>query len=227
MVAAAMVVIFAGASLPSCHGVLVNFEFFPGPDNSLGTPDDIPITATVTHFTTEFAFLDGGVGFVVDSLSGTPDAIGVGGIEDYGNDGDNRVGAARPEIGPTAFSFGPHRYRFVSSLDGLTPALVSDVSLFVGLDANNTATDTIQFFDGLGGLLHTITLPNTPGQTVAYSNPVGIGSILITTTFSVASDDLEYTPLLEPSSSAAPEPSTVALLGLGGLLVLGRRSRQA
>ena len=80
-------------AVPSVFGgtVIVDFTAFPGADNTLGTGDDVALGLTSsssggvqTRFTNEFAFLSGGVGFVVDSLCCTaPQGIGVATIEGH------------------------------------------------------------------------------------------------------------------------------------------------
>jgi hypothetical protein len=204
----------------------ITFSTFPGVDNILGTLDDIVVNApwppsAAVHFTNQYAFLSGGVGVVVDSKPNAQPVNSMLGAIVKNGPANNILVQARPDASPTAFSYGALDFRFVSSLDGLTPSLASIVELDFVTGISAGALNTARFYDESGSLLHTATYTDGTGSNhVSYSHPGGIGRVSITTSFSVATDNFTFTPM------PVPEPSRALLLALGLGPALLRRQRR-
>lgn len=208
---------------------LITFNSFPGPDNQLGTGDDIAIGpgSPAVFFTDQFARLSGGVGFVVDSAVGGNPSLGyvpsLGAVFRLG--GNNLSVTARPDAGPGQFGFGALRYRFVASDDGTTPVTVPQFQFDFIHGIAPGAHNIAGFYDSGGSLLNAILFiddfANNPR--ISYANPVGIARVDIFTTFSVATDNLVI-------PGAVPEASTWAALvavSLAGLWQARRQVRSA
>jgi MYXO-CTERM domain-containing protein len=198
------------------HASTINFNAFPGPDNTLGTADDVPVNATssaAVQFTTQFSQLAGGTGVLFDSLN--PVNLGVGAITKIGS--TYILVDARPDVSSTAYSFADVGMRFVSSADGSTPVTVGEVTLT--LFSGGFGNQNVTFYDLAGNALITDTV--SPGSTVSYSNPSGIAKVTAHTTGSIGVTSLEFTP------ASVPEPAGELLAGLGlvGIGLVRRRRR--
>lgn len=219
-------ILFAASSATA---TTVTFSAFPGPDNTLGTGDDVPINAgsgngQAVFFTTEYTHLTGGAGLLVDSpVEGNPTFgynSGLGAVLLWG--GNNILVGARPDAGPGQFSFGPIRYHFVDSSNGTNPVAVVNVDLDFVSGIFGGSIDTAQFFDLNGTLLATATYTDGVGSNhVSYSNLAGIARVDIGTSFSVATDNFSYSGLV------VPEPTVFLSSILGAaVLTLSRRRTQ-
>ncbi len=209
-------------AVPSVFGgtVIVDFTAFPGADNILGTGDDVALNLTSsasggvqTRFTNEFAFLSGGVGFVVDSLCCTaPQGIGVATIANGG--AGNLLAQARPDIDSTAYSFGSLNIRFVSSADGTTPVNVYSVDVRFGAGASGT----VDFFHGTTEDRYSVSLPTSGSLNLSYSDVDLLGEIRFTGTGGINLLEFDSTTAVSPPA-ATPEPGAF-LLAAGGFFLL-------
>ncbi|MDB6038869.1 MAG: hypothetical protein JWM99_2710 [Verrucomicrobiales bacterium] len=212
---------------PSASAVTIDFSSFPGSDNTLGTGDDLSIVAgtgdgQAAFFTDQFSHLSGGTGFRVDSP--VPGGAGLGAIVPHF--GNNILVEARPDAGLGYYSFSAVNLRFVLSSDGLTPVGVPSVGFDFVSGISGGASDTAKFYDVNNTLLTTQTYVDGIGNNhISYSNPSGIARVDITTTFSVALDNVSYTP-----GAAVPDAgSTAGFMSLGciGLWAIGKSSRRS
>jgi len=105
-----------------------------------------------------------------------------------------------------------------AEVDILLPFGMTQAGLRMGKSSSRSAT--IEFYDGVS-LLHSQNVSITNGTTfVGFENPTGTISrlrVIETGSFSMAFDDVTF--------AAVPEPSSTALLGLGGLALMLRRRR--
>lgn len=119
------------------------------------------------------------------------------------------------------------RVEFFLPFNPSTPAATDFVSIRGDLIANGNHPVTLEAFDLSGALLGTSTQIDSQPWTLSYSG-AGIHSIRVSqapNAFSAAFDDLTFNPLV-----AVPEPSSLALLSVGGLGIAGhfliRRRKQ-
>ena len=202
--------------------IRVDFTVFPGADRILGTSDDVPVTLTggQTRFTNAFATLNGGVGFLVDSLCCTPPlGTGLGAITNRG--GENLLVEARPDVDATAFSFGNLQFRMVASTDGVTPTHVTSIDIRLSPGSSGT----IDFFNPRDDLRFRAVVPHDGSTNVLYSDADGLSRIVFTGTGGVDLFEFDATaPLTEPPPfvppANVPEPGTFGLLLVGLILPL-------
>jgi hypothetical protein len=108
--------------------------------------------------------------------------------------------------------------------DSISPGFDTDRSLHLSLSPPSTSVDAskFSFYKGPGQSIFTIpdptyTLGTLPANTSISSQYSGYGSIPGTQQFSTVTVTYTYTP----ATTAVPEPSTLTLLGLGSLGLLG------
>ena len=217
-----MSVLLVAAPAAMAGPVRVDFTVFPGADQTLGTSDDLPVALSggQTRFTNAFAFLDGGVGFLVDSLCcAPPQGAGLGAITNRG--GENVLVQARPDLDVFAFTFGSLQFRMVGSADGNTPAHVTSIDIRLSPGSSGT----IDFFNPRNDLRFRAVVPHEGSTNVLYSDADGLAQIVFTGTGGVDLFEFDATaPLTEPPpfvpAVVMPEPGTLGLLILGLLLPL-------
>jgi len=111
------------------------------------------------------------------------------------------------------------RIEFFLPASPAVPAATDFVSIRGDLIANGDHPVTLEAFDVRGGLLGSMTQIDSQPWTLSFAG-AGIHSVRISqapAAFSAAFDDLAFNALVP-----VPEPSVVALLGIGALAVAGR-----
>jgi hypothetical protein len=216
---------FLAAPSLTAGPIRVDFTAFPGVDNIFGTSDDVPVHLTASssggvqaRFTNEFAFINGGVGFLVDSLCCTsPTGFGLGAITSL--NGVDVLAQARPDVDSTAYRFGSLEFRLVSSTNGVTPTHVTSIDIRLSPGSSGT----IDFFNPRDDLRFRATVPHDGSTNILYSDADGLTRVVFTGTGSVNLFEFDATaPLTEPPPLAAstPEPGSLGSTLLGTLMLL-------
>jgi hypothetical protein len=212
---AAVPLLFGGIS----HGqsVTVDFENLTGMSFFGGTP--VPESAQLSSQ----LLSSHGLTFSSDSSSPFVAVVSLG--ANHAASGINGIGGV-DSSGLLSYSTG-FRVEFFLPSNPSAPAATDFVSIRGDLIANGNHPVTLEAFDLSGALLGTTMRIDSQPWTLSYSGS-GIHSIRVSqapNAFSAAFDDLTFNPLV-----AVPEPSTLAMLSVGGLSLAGhfliRRRKQ-
>ncbi len=188
----------------AAHAVVIDFDFFPGPDGMLGTGDDVPVIAPNVfndqpeQLTDQYAAL--GILF-------TPDPPVEDKNEILSNDsfGGTLPAESEPNLLTTRASAG-------GIIEAEFTIPVFEVGALVGLEGG-TPGNTLTIFDALDNPLGSVFGIN---EFVSISSVVPIARFTVTDTVP-AIDNLTFTV----GSGVVPEPSAIAIWGLLGLTITG------
>jgi PEP-CTERM motif len=189
----------------------VNFDGFTGMPNSPGTlvPAASQLSTQLLSSGVRFSSLSNYIAVVVlgtgHATSGT---LGVGGVT---------AGGALSYSAPILASF----WDPANSATRGTTNFVQIRGDLIPI----SGTITMRVFDPLGALLATVTLPDAGGTTLTY-NGANVHSVEITgTSGTVAFDDFQFGAVTAVAGSVVPEPTSLALV-TGGTLLLGLARRR-
>ena len=190
----------------------VNFEGFVGMPNSPGSAVPAPsqLSTQLLASGVRFSSLSDYIAVVVlgagHATSGT---LGIGGTTASG----------------TLSYAAPIRVSFWDPANSATKGVTNFVQIRGDL-IPISGTITMRVFDPLGALLATVTLPDGGGTTLTY-NGANVHSVEITgTSATVAFDDLQFGVVRAIDGVTVPEPTAIALFGVGSLLLAAATLRR-
>lgn len=183
--------------LPAAQAVMINFEWYPGPDGILGTGDDIPITAP-TLFSAQ-----------TEQLTKQFQTVGILFTPDPPTDDKNEI------LDAATFTTPPQHTRpniLASSgtltIEGRFTLPIFEIGALIGISGG---ADRLDIYDASNNLLGSIVGDD---QEVVLQTVVPIDRFVISPVASTtpAIDNLYF----------IPEPASLALLGLGSLALRRR-----
>jgi len=193
-----VLVALALGGVPLVQAEMITFEFYPGPDGMLGTPDDIPISAPM-FFTTQTEQLTDQ--FASVGILFTPDPP----IQDMNEILDGATFFTPPAHTPP---------NLLASNESLTIAgrftiPIYEVEALIGI---SDGSDRLEIFDAAGASLGSILGDD---QTVTLTSSVPIDHFVISPVDNT-------TPAID-NLGFIPEPTTISLLALGAVTLIRRR----
>jgi len=185
-------IIVVSASV-TAHGVVIDFDTFPGPDGKLETGDDIPVSAPL-QFSEQ-----------LQQLTTQYSSVGILFLPNPPLDDKNEIlndqsffrtaGSPRNLLSTsvTAFPFGPVEARFTVTIYELTMA--------IGQAGGSSKTNRIEIFNADGAILGSIVGTD---QFVTLNSLVPIARFRVSgldSSSQASIDDIEFTPIAEPHSA--------------------------
>ena len=168
----------AGLALPThAQTITLNFDFYPGPDNQLGTPDDIPIVAPTTfaaqplQITSEFAAL--GIQFLTPPVNDRNEILN--------NDTFvNPAGSTEPNLMGAVGT---------GTVEATFTVPVFQVGALIGISGGS---DRLEIFDSGGASLGSI-VGDDVVVTLSSTTPIARFVISVASGSTVAIDNLTFT----------------------------------
>ena len=200
---------------PAAHAITIDFENLTGMTNFPNAA--VPVTSQLSN-----AFLNT-LGASFSSVRPYVAVVNLG--NGHATSGSNGIGGVTAAGGLNYSASAPITVSFFDPTNTTFKAATNFVSVRGDL-IPASGTITLNAFDVLGNLIGTTTQPDGGGTTLSLS-VAGIQSVqFFGSSGSAAFDDFTFNPVVRVTSTAAPEPGSLALVGMGALPLVGIVARR-